>query len=474
MPLVTRMRTAVRFGTMAGAWAGEGDAEARQEAIEVAQGSQLISALGEAVHPMGVMQRVTDRTLELMTSAFGVMVGLADETGITYVAGSGNQVDLVGTRVQMSHSLSGLSIRTAQVLRSQDTEDDARVDREACRRHSVRSLVCVPLQRGERAVGVLAVNAPEPDVFSDDDVVTLTQLASFITVAISSAFELHQVSAELVALGLDQDPAAADRAIGPGALAQRYVMDVLAPGGASRLDAHERIEAVLLEPDQLGIALQPIVDVATGSMVAAEALARFATVPVRPPDAWFAEAHRCDLGVALEVLAARRAFALLDDLPPHLSLSVNIGPAAAMSPLFREVLEGAPTDRIILELTEHTVVDDYPQLVAALRSLRRAGVRVAIDDTGAGYSSLAHLLKIAPDLIKLDRELTSGIDVDPVRRAMAMALITFAADTGAQIVAEGVETADELAELERLGVPWAQGFHLGRPMPLIDLLAHLP
>jgi len=436
----------------------------------VAQGPQFINALGDAVHPMGVMQRVTDRTLELMTDAFGVMVGLADEDGITYVAGAGNQVDLVGTRVEMVRSLSGLSIRTSQVLRSDDTEEDARVDLEACRRHFVRSLVCVPLQRGDHTIGVLAVNAPQPNVFSDDDVLTLTQIASFITVAISSAFELYRVSAELVALGLDhRSGSAVDQE--PGSVAQRYVMDVLAPGGASQLDAHDRIEPVLLEPGLLSTVVQPIVDLRDGSVVMVEALARFLPEPVRPPDVWFDEAHRCDLGIALEMLAVNRAMALLDELPEHVSMSVNVGPLAVRSPLFREAIERVDPDRIVLELTEHKVVDDYPGLVASLRSLRRLGVRVAIDDTGSGYSSLAHILKIAPDFIKLDRELTSGIDVDPVRRAMAMALVTFAGDTGAQIVAEGIETADELGELRRLGIPFGQGYHLGRPAPVDDLVA---
>lgn len=419
---------------------------------------------------MGVMQRVTDRTLELMTGAFGVMVGLADETGITYVAGAGNQVDLVGTRVEMTRSLSGLSIRTAQVLRSDDTEDDARVDLEACRRHFVRSLVCVPLQRGDHAIGVLAVNAPEPGVFSDADVVTLTQIAAFITVAISSAFDLYQVSAELVALGLDHDSTdLVDQE--PGTLAQRYVMDVLSPGGASQLDAHDRVEPVLLDPSLIATVLQPIVDLRSGEVVMVEALSRFLPEPTRPPDVWFDEAHRCDLGIALEVLAVNRALDLVDRLPEPVALSINVGPLAVRSPLFRDALDRVPVDRIVLELTEHEVVDDYPRLMTTLRSLRRAGLRVAIDDAGSGYSSLAHILKIAPDFIKLDRDLTSGIDVDPVRRAMAMALVTFAGDTGAEIVAEGIETTDELVELRQLGIPFGQGFHLGRPVPVGELLA---
>lgn len=441
----------------------------------MAQGPHLITALGDAVHPMGVMQRVTDRTLELMVPARGVMVGLADQDGITYVAGSGNQVELVGTRVQMGRSLSGLSIRTSEVLRSDDTEDDARVDLEACRRHFVRSLVCVPLQRAGRSVGVLAVNAPTPNAFTDEDVQTLTQLASFITVAIASAFELQQVSAELVTLGLDQRGEGA--ASEPVAAAERYVMSVLTPGGALALDARARVEPVLLDPSLLSTVLQPIVDLRSGEVFAAEALSRFSPAPHRPPDAWFADAHRCGLGVALEVLAVTQAVAQLDRVPEHVAVSVNVGAGAVRSHLLLDALEAAPHQRIILELTEHALVDDYPALVTSLRSLRRSGLRVAIDDTGSGYSGLSHILKMAPDFIKLDRELSSGIDLDPVRRALATSLVAFAADTGAEIVAEGIETEGELIEIGGLGIRYGQGFHLGHPVPVDRLETgahHLP
>jgi EAL domain-containing protein (putative c-di-GMP-specific phosphodiesterase class I) len=321
-------------------------------------------------------------------------------------------------------------------------------------------------------VGVLAVNAPEPNVFRDEDVLTLTQLAAFITVAIRSAFELLQVSAELVTLGLDQrddDTGNDDDYHEPVGAAQRYVMSVLTPDGASRLDARARVEPILLDPGLLSIVYQPVIDLASGEIVAVEALSRFAPEPVRPPDRWFAEAHRCDLGIALEVLAVTRALAQIDQLPEPVAMTINVGPTAVRSPLFLEAIADAPAHRLILELTEHMAVDDYPGLIASLRSLRRSGLRVAIDDTGSGYSSLAHILKIAPDFIKLDRELTSGIDLDPVRRALALSLVTFAADTGAQMIAEGVETADELGELRRLGVTLGQGYHLGHPVPLRDL-----
>ena len=91
------------------------------------------------------------------------------------------------------------------------------------------------------------------------------------------------------------------------------------------------------------------------------------------------------------------------------------------------------------------------------------GVRLAIDDTGAGFASLAHILKLAPDLIKLDRELTSGIDRDPVRCAPGAALVSFASRIGAEIIAEGIETASELEVLRGLGIRYGQGFLLCRP-----------
>jgi EAL domain-containing protein (putative c-di-GMP-specific phosphodiesterase class I) len=103
--------------------------------------------------------------------------------------------------------------------------------------------------------------------------------------------------------------------------------------------------------------------------------------------------------------------------------------------------------------------------------LRERGVRLAIDDAGAGYSSLRHILQLRPDLIKLDMSLTRNICIDPARKALAAAMVNFARDTGSQIIAEGVETASEFATLRALGAEKAQGYFLGRPLPLEDAAA---
>ena len=126
-----------------------------------------------------------------------------------------------------------------------------------------------------------------------------------------------------------------------------------------------------------------------------------------------------------------------------------------------------------MELTEETKVDDYPRLSRALEDLCLLGVRLAIDDTGAGFASFAHILKLAPDIIKLDRELTSGIDLDPVRAALATALVSFAAQIGAEIIAEGIETPTELEVLRNLGIHYGQGYLLCRPTSIDTIPSHL-
>jgi EAL domain-containing protein (putative c-di-GMP-specific phosphodiesterase class I) len=440
----------------------------------MAMGRDFTAAVSEVIDPTLLMQRVTDRTLDLVAAADGVMVGVADERGVCYVCGAGQCVPFVGTRVDLDSSLSGLAVTTGQILRSDDTANDPRVDAEACRRLSVASLVCIPLRRMHQTMGVLAVNAARPNAFSDDDVAALTRLAHFVSVAVGSAWDLSRASTQLLEFGQDLDRPATARATSspPAEGASRFVMSVLSPDTVTRIDARHRMQAILDDPVALSLVYQPIVDLPAGRVVALEALARINVEPMRPPNEWFDDAHQVGLGVELEVLAVTRALAQLDRLPEPLAVTINVGPQTILSPQLVDALREAPARRIVLELTEHTDVEDYPGLTSALQTLRRRGARVAVDDAGSGYSSLAHILKLAPDYIKLDRELISGIDLDPVRRALAGSLVAFAADTGAEILAEGVETADELDAVRRLGIRYAQGYHLGRPAPL-DVLVDL-
>jgi EAL domain-containing protein (putative c-di-GMP-specific phosphodiesterase class I) len=131
-----------------------------------------------------------------------------------------------------------------------------------------------------------------------------------------------------------------------------------------------------------------------------------------------------------------------------------------------EALDGVDIGRIVLEMTEHAAVTDYGELTAALRLLRQRGLRVAVDDAGAGYASFRHILRLNPEWIKLDMSITHGVNVDAARAGLAGALVGFAAKTGSRIIAEGVENEDELHTLRNLGVTAAQGYYLGRPTRL--------
>lgn len=117
----------------------------------------------------------------------------------------------------------------------------------------------------------------------------------------------------------------------------------------------------------------------------------------------------------------------------------------------------------MLEVTERHEVGNYGPLADALAPLRRAGLRIAVDDAGAGFASMRHILQLKPDLIKLDREIIAGIDTDPAQRALGAAMVGFSSEIGAALVAEGIETEAELAAVTELGMTAAQGYLIGRP-----------
>jgi EAL domain-containing protein (putative c-di-GMP-specific phosphodiesterase class I) len=228
----------------------------------------------------------------------------------------------------------------------------------------------------------------------------------------------------------------------------------------------DHVQAVLDQPSLLRVVYQPIVDLRGGHLAGVEALARFDVEPHRRPDRWFAEAAAAGLALELELTAIQAALAELDRIPGGAYLSLNMSPATAVSPQFARLLERHGSDRIVIEVTEHARVDDYDELADALRGLRSSGARLAIDDAGAGFASLRHILKLEPDLIKLDMSLTRAIDSDRAKRALAAGLISFAAEIDAAIVAEGIEMEGELEALRSLGAAFGQGYFLAEPGPM--------
>lgn len=227
----------------------------------------------------------------------------------------------------------------------------------------------------------------------------------------------------------------------------------------------ERIEAAC-GAEGLSMVFQPIVDVADARIGGFESLARFSQQPLRSPDVWFAEAAQVGRAVEMETRAIRLALAALEQLPSEVYVTVNTSPETIIHGALASTLQGYPLERVVVEVTEHQVVERYEDIAAVMRPLQSQGLRVAIDDAGAGYASFRHILNLHPNIVKMDYSITQCIDADPSRRALAAAMHGFAAETGCHLVAEGVETGAELDTLRRLGIGKAQGYHLGRPMPL--------
>jgi EAL domain-containing protein (putative c-di-GMP-specific phosphodiesterase class I) len=238
-----------------------------------------------------------------------------------------------------------------------------------------------------------------------------------------------------------------------------------------RTEIEGRLDPVVADGGPV-VLLQPIVDLATGGRVGAEALSRFPAEWGRTPDVVFAEAHSVGMGHALELQALERAAEHLDRVGGYVAM--NVSPATVLTPACGELLGRLPLDRVVLELTEHDEVEDYDVLLATLAPFRAAGLRLAIDDVGAGFSSLRHIVVTSPDVIKLDRSIAAGVAGDHVLATLVGSLVTFAHGSGARVVAEGVETADDAATLRALGVDHGQGWHFGRPGPPEALAVPVP
>jgi PAS domain S-box-containing protein len=228
-------------------------------------------------------------------------------------------------------------------------------------------------------------------------------------------------------------------------------------------DIAARVYDLLASGDILPV-FQPILSVETGRLIGAEALSRFPGSTL-PPDRWFNEAAEVGLGVELELLALRRSLDAARVLPTDVYLSLNVSPQVLLRPELFEVLRDvaiAPA-RIVLEITEHSSIARYDEVLAVLGSLRAEGIRLAVDDAGAGYASFRHILQLSPEIIKLDRSLIAGLHEDPALRALAAAVVGFGTEMASTITAEGVETPEELRALQDLGIHAAQGYLFGKP-----------
>lgn len=309
--------------------------------------------------------------------------------------------------------------------------EPAVADLAATRDLPVGAHVSVPLRRkGGEVLGTLCCFSREPDPdLRDRDLLLVRMFADLVTGHLEFAVEREEWQRDV----------------------SGRILRVIEDGGPA-------------------IAMQPIVHVPSGTVYGFEALARF-PAGEWGVERWFEEAHAVGLGTDLEAASVGSALRALPRLPRSSVLSVNVSAAALASDQVRDLLAGAAAPRLVAELTEHTEVDEYPRLEHWLSRIRRAGARIAIDDAGSGYAGLERILRLAPDVLKLDRQLVLGIADHAGRQAMVEAMVGFSERMGAVLVAEGVETQRELDVLRRLGVEYAQGYHLGRPTLDLDRLS---
>ena len=231
-----------------------------------------------------------------------------------------------------------------------------------------------------------------------------------------------------------------------------------------RLFLRRKIEAVLAT-GTLRMAFQPIFRASDGVQMGVEALARFDDPVCDETERWFEGAAQVGLIQELELLAVTSALRVARSLPHPLYLALNVSPSTFVSPELSAVLResGFPTRRIVLELTEHAEITDYGPTMECRERFRNEGIRVSVDDVGAGFASFRHIVTIAPDVIKIDRSLVTRIEQDATQEALVVAVLAFAHAVGISVVAEGVETTGQLQRLTQLRVDELQGWLLGPP-----------
>lgn len=245
--------------------------------------------------------------------------------------------------------------------------------------------------------------------------------------------------------------------IGTSATGQSF--DMLDP---SSVNWRAAIENACANLDAVSPVYLPIVDLKARAVRGYELLARFTGGPAAPPAMWFESAEKLGLTGPLERRIMRAGFIVADNLPAGCFLSINVTAQALLSDQVQDLFAGRERfDEIVLEVGEKDT--QQPEVAEALAPFRASGGRLALDDIGAGFSNLHDVLALKPELLKVDRAIVRRLDRDRVRSAIVDGLARMASRLGIALVAEGIERREELAELERLEVPYGQGYLFGEP-----------
>ncbi|HEU4642934.1 MAG TPA: EAL domain-containing protein [Gemmatimonadaceae bacterium] len=238
-----------------------------------------------------------------------------------------------------------------------------------------------------------------------------------------------------------------------------------AANAARSVEERERARKVadlrhVLHDRGIYIDYHPIIRADTGRVFGYEALARGVLRSLRSPEVMFEVAAEADLIWELSRLCRARALeGMHDRLTGDQLLFLNVDPHDFADPAFGE-LNGVDPRRVVIEITERTAIKDYPKFRELLRSFRDRGFRFAVDDAGSGYAGLGSIANLEPDFIKLDISLINSIDTNFIKQNLVETMVGFAQEQGAMVIAEGIERAEELDTVRKLGVPLVQGFFL--------------
>lgn len=278
--------------------------------------------------------------------------------------------------------------------------------------------------------------------------------------------ESRDEGSTLCCFSADPDPTLNGRDQAFLCLVARMISDVLAQEEATETrqrTALRRVEEAR-QPGVMTMAFQPIVRLADRRVVGVEALTRVPDRLELSPAALYEAADDAGLVVDTELFAAVLAMAGFDATDGF--VAVNFSATTLLDPGFERFASRVPLERTVIEISEHSQVEDYDAVAGVLAPFRGRGLRVAVDDAGAGFASLRHILRLRPDIIKLDISLVRHLVTDDLNQCLAGALAAVATQMDAQVVAEGIEDERTLAALRQAGVGLGQGYLLGRPLPL--------
>jgi len=222
--------------------------------------------------------------------------------------------------------------------------------------------------------------------------------------------------------------------------------------------------------NELTVHHQPIYEIEARALVGYECLLRRVSRADALPQSLFADADTANRRFELEMHAASQALKTMCTTQEDQFITVNASPSTIISDAFWSLIPPGLNNRLIVEVTEEQAIEDYDAVKQAMDRMKEKAW-VAIDDVGAGFAGLQHLMRLDPDILKIDGEIIHGIAHDPARRAIAKALVEFARETDCALIAEGVETKADLNAIQELGIRFAQGYLLGRPaMPMASRL----